>query len=336
MSEPTFTPEPPPPALDAEAGSATVTPEPSGGSQATAGSEGNTASAAPTLKPDLPHLGITVDERAYHQFQVLAKTVLDSADIASKSAEAAVAVSSEMRQATAHFRDATDTGIKRARLALYILGGVFFLGLVFFITMGVRMVGKINQLDAMMGAVGKRVVELNAGMESLEGVNRSVQALSEKQQALTQSQTQIENRIAESLKQSESMVAKVPGETAKQVAATSDSLLKQVQGINSRLQTQATAVQSLGSEVKALKSNMGNVDALKRDVEALVTLQKERYLETLQKNNTVAARERAVQFPRVPPATSPNAASGPVTAPPVALPPTKAPAAEAASPAPAR
>ncbi len=43
-------------------------------------------------------------------------------------------------------------------------------------------------------------------------------------------------------------------------------------------------------------------NGLKRDVEALVTLQKERYLETLQKNNAnaSASRERAVQFPRTP------------------------------------
>ncbi len=47
-----------------------------------------------------------------------------------------------------------------------------------------------------------------------------------------------------------------------------------------------------------MKSAVGNVDGLKRDVEALVTLQKERYLETLQKNNATASRERAVQFPR--------------------------------------
>lgn len=310
MSEPTFTPSPAPADIGTEATA------PAADTAETSADNGAAAAApAPAVRPELPHLGITVDERAYHQFQTLAKTVLDSADIATKSAEAAVAVSSEMRQATANFREATDTGIKRARLVVYILGGLSFLGLIFFITMGVRMVSKINQLDAMMSAVGKRVVELNAGMESLEGVNRSVQALTEKQQELTQTQTQIESRIAETLKQSESMVARVPTETAKQVAATSDSLLKQVQGINSRLQTQATAVQSLGNEVKALKGNMGNVDALKRDVEALVTLQKERYLEALQKNNAAAVRERSVQYPRVPAGTSPNAASGPATAP---------------------
>jgi hypothetical protein len=110
-------------------------------------------------------------------------------------------------------------------------------------------------------------------------------------------------------------VQTVPGETAKQVAATSDNLIKQVQGINSRLQTQASAVQSLGNEVKALKGAVGNVDKLNRDVEALVTLQKERYLETLQKSSTAATRERAVQFPRANPANASTTNTPPTTTP---------------------
>lgn len=244
------------------------------------------------------HVGITVDQRAYQQYQSLAHVVLDSAELATKSAEAAASVSSQLRQTTAEFKALTEEGHKKARLLLAITSGVLIVSLIFFLIMGVRLVSRINQLDAMLLAVGKRVVELNTGMESLEGVNQSVKELASQQVALTKSQGQIEGRIDASLKQSESLVQKVPSETAKQVAANSDSVMRQVQGINSKLQSQANAVQSLGNEVKSLKSAVGNVDGLKRDVEALVTLQKERYLETVQKNNANASRERAVQFPR--------------------------------------
>ena len=72
----------------------------------------------------------------------------------------------------------------------------------------------------------------------------------------------------------------------------------QVQGLNNRVQAQATAVQGLGAEIKGLKTATANVDALKRDVNALITLQKERYLEALQKNNKDQQRETAVQYPR--------------------------------------
>ena len=266
-----------------------------------------------------PHAGLSVDERAYQQYQSLAQTVLDSADIAGKSSEAALAVSGQLRKATGELKELTDGGYKKGRLLLAIGGGVMVVCTLFFLIMGVRLISRINQLDALMEAVGKRVIELNVAMESLEGVNRSVQELAAKQTELTKAQGQIEGRIDASLKQSESLVQKVPSETAKQVAASSDSLMRQVQGINNRLQSQANAVQSLGGEVKSLKSAVGNVDSLKRDVESLITLQKERYLEALQKNNASAAKERALQYPRVAPAkaaeSAPAGASGPAVAP---------------------
>ncbi|PIT74836.1 hypothetical protein [Limnohabitans sp. G3-2] len=285
--------------------------------------------AAASPAPEKPmHVGITVDQRAYQQYQSLAQVVLDSAELATKSAEAATSVSGQLRRATEEFKEVTDAGHKKARLLLAVMGGVMVISLIFFLIMGVRLVSRINQLDAMLMAVGKRVVELNTGMESLEGVNQSVKELASQQVALTKSQGEIEGRIDASLKQSESLVQKVPSETAKQVAASSDSVIRQVQGINAKLQTQANAVQSLGNEVKSLKSAVGNVDGLKRDVEALVTLQKERYLETVQKNTANTSRERAVQFPRFN-AAKPGEATAPNGAPAAAP---SAPAAPATKP----
>ena len=257
------------------------------------------AKEAHSEKP--PHSGVSVDERAYQQYQSLAQTVLDSADIAGKSSEAALAVSGQLRKATGELKELTDGGYKKGRLLLAIGGGTMVVCTLFFLIMGVRLISRINQMDALMEAVGKRVIELNVAMESIESVNRSVQELAAKQSELAKAQGQVEGRIDASLKQSESLVQKVPSETAKQVAASSDSLMRQVQGINSRLQSQANAVQSLGGEVKSLKSAVGNVDNLKRDVESLITLQKERYLEALQKNNASSAKERALQYPRVAP-----------------------------------
>ena len=248
------------------------------------------------------HAASAVDERAYQQYQALAQVVLDSAHIATKSATAAAAASRDMHAATGEFRTLTETGHKKALILLGATGGLLIICLIFFLTMGVRMNSRINQLDSMMLAVGKRVVDLNAGLESLDVINKSIESLTAQQVEQAKTQGHLETRINEALKKSETLVQGVPGETAKQVAATSDNLLKQVQGINSKLQTQAGAVQALGTEVKALKGAVGNVDKLNREVEALVTLQKERYLETLQKNNSTQSREKAVQFPRAAPA----------------------------------
>ena len=273
-------------------------------------------SAAAPAPESRPHQGLTVDERAYRQYQSLAQVVLDSADIASKSAESAAAASRNMHKATTEFKDLTEVGHKKALILLGATGGLMVICLIFFLVMGVRMNSRINQLDTMMLAVGKRVVDLNVGLESLDVINRSIEGLTAQQVEQAKTQGQIETRISDALKKSETMVQTVPGETAKQVAATSDNLLKQVQAINGRLQSQAGAVQSLGNEVKALKGAVGNVDKLNSDVKALVTLQKERYLETLQKNNASANANtnRPVQFPRTNPAASPSGPTSSATA----------------------
>ena len=283
------------------------------------------AAAPAAAAPAAPAFtAISVDERAYQQYQNLSKAVLDSAEIASRSAEAALSVSSQLKQATHDFRELTDAGHKKARLLLAIAGGVMVVCTLFYLVMGVRMVSRINKLDVMVEALGKRVIELNTAMESIEGVNRGMQELTAKHGELTKAQSEIEGRIDAQLKQSESLVQKVPSETAKQVAASSDTLLKQVQGLNARLQTQSNAVQNLGNEVKSLKGSVGNVDGLRRDVETLVTLQKERYLEALQKSNSNASaqRERSLQYPRVSPAKPGEANSGSAPGP-VVVPPAK-------------
>ena len=282
---------------------------------ATATAKAPSPAAAPSAAAQGPeprqHQGLAVDERAYRQYQSLAQVVLDSADIASKSAESAAAASRNMHKATTEFKDLTEVGHKKALILLGATGGLMVICLIFFLVMGVRMNSRINQLDTMMLAVGKRVVDLNVGLESLDVINRSIESLTAQQVEQAKTQGQIETRISDALKKSETMVQ-------------TDNLLKQVQAINGRLQSQAGAVQSLGNEVKALKGAVGNVDKLNSDVQALVTLQKERYLETLQKNSATANANnntnRPVQVPRTNP---PRPAGEPAANAPTATPVTR-------------
>jgi hypothetical protein len=246
----------------------------------------------------------------------LSEAVLDSAEVATRSAAAAVRAGTELKAAAAQLNLITDRSYKQSRIILASVGGLMLLALIFFVVMGSRMISRINQLDVMLLAVGKRVVELNAGLEALNNVNLTLGALAEKQDAMTQASTDVQSRIDQTLKQAEAMVQQVPAATAKEVAATGENLAKQVQGLNSRMQAQATAVQNLSTQVGALKGSVANVDKLNRDVQALVTLQRERYLEALQRNNAAALRERSVQYPRMPNRAAAEEGAAPTTQPP--------------------
>lgn len=263
------------------------------------------------------------------QMESVAALVLDAGELAGRSAQATLDLGGELKSACSDLEKITQAGHKKLQWLLIGAGSAMILALFFFMVMGVRMVSRINQLDAMVIEVGKKVIELNTGLASLDTVNTTLTEMAQRQEALRQASTEIEGRIEASLKQSEAMVQQVPAQTAQQVAATSENLVKQVQGISSRMQSQATAVQTLSKDVQALKGSVSNVDKLNRDVQALVTLQRERYLEALQKNQATAAaaaaaasaaresaqsspaRDRAVQYPRVAPSpTGPASAPG--------------------------
>lgn len=252
------------------------------------------------LEPPAVTEATSVDQRAYAQYKALAQAVLESAEIASRAAEAAMASGKDLQLASQHLREVTDVGQKKARLLLAVTAGFMLFCLVFFLIMGVRMVSRVHQLDSALETTAQKVAEMQVGLEALDKLSASLGDLSQRQSDLTKTQAAIESRIDLALKQTEAMTLKVPTETAKQVASKSDSMIRQVQSVGSGLQTQSKAVQDLSKEVQSLKVGLGQVDGLKRDVEALVTLQKERYLEALQKNQATAKNspDRVVQYPR--------------------------------------
>jgi len=245
-----------------------------------------------------------VHEQAYARYQALSQVVLESAEIASKAAEAALTGGNDLRQATVDFKTLTQSGHKKAVILLAVAGGFMLICLIFFLIMGVRMVNRVHQLDLVLETATQRVAEMQVGLETLDKLSSGLGEMSQRQVELTKTQSAIESRIDAALKQTEAMTQKVPTETAKQVASKSDTMLRQVQSVGSGLQAQSKAVQDLSKEVQALKSGLGQVDGLKRDVEALVTLQRERYLEALQKNQAAAKNtpDRVLQYPRPAPA----------------------------------
>jgi|GEM_PF-893732 len=261
-------------------------------------------------------LGKTVEESSRanqevfrSQFNTLSEAVLDAADVASKSAKVANQLSSEFKQGLANVNGMMLTVRKNNLIVIGACAGLAVLSLIIFILMGVRMGSRMNQLDVMLTTVGKRAVELNTGLDTLDTLNQRIIDLSAKQEALTKTQAQVDEQISAALKKSEAMIQQMPARAAQQMASTSAAVTKEVQTINTRLQQQGKAVQVLGDEVKELKGNVANVTALRRDVQALVTLQKDRYLEQLQKQQSEAAvqsaaqaaaksRESIVQFPR--------------------------------------
>lgn len=247
------------------------------------------------------------------QFVTLSSSVLDAADVASQAAKAANEAGQKFNHSTVRLTKLSQGMGKTSTIVLASTAVLMVISIGFFAAMGIRLISKVNQLDATVMTVGKRAVELNTSLEGLGLMGEKIAELTLQQEQLAKSQNELEQRIASTLAASTESVQKVPEALAKQMAASSSGVTKQVEGLGTQLKNQAGAVQALSKDVKALQSTVGDVNVLKRDVQALVTLQRERYLEQLQKQ-TAAAQEAKrpppVQFPRPAPATSPTAAPG--------------------------
>lgn len=248
----------------------------------------------------------------------LAGAVLDAAELANRGAQAAASVSADLNRATEAMQ-ATQSSLRRqSYVVMGVVSLVTLLALMFIVVTGIRMNSRINQLDATLLAVAQRAVALNEGLGSLQTINESVGKLAGQVEVLARTTGEVGNRLDQSAKQSETLASQIPAKTAEQVAAGNQNLARQFEGLNNRMQAQSAAVQALSKEVQALKSATANVDKLNRDVQALVTLQRERYLEAMQRNTAATAagntsaererdRERSLQYPRVQPPVSPNA-----------------------------
>jgi hypothetical protein len=274
--------------------------------------------ATPPVSVPAPQaITVEVDEATKallsQQFVTLSSSVLDAADVASQAAKAANEAGQKFNHSTVRLTKLSQGMGKTSTIVLASTAVLMVISIGFFAAMGIRLISKVNQLDATVMTVGKRAVELNTSLESLGLMGEKIAELTLQQEQLAKSQNELEQRIASTLAASTESVQKVPEALAKQMAASSSGVTKQVEGLGTQLKNQAGAVQALSKDVKALQSTVGDVNVLKRDVQALVTLQRERYLEQLQKQ-TAAAQEAKrpppVQFPRPAPATSPTAAPG--------------------------
>ena len=252
--------------------------------------------------------------QAPEELEGLKIVVLESAELATRSANMATNAGADLKAATKHLETTLAVQKKQTTILFAAAGGLMLVAATVFAAMTVSLKSRINQLDTMVGAVGKRVVELDASMELVGSVNEALQEMVSKQEGLTNMQGKLEARLDEAIKNSQS----VPEQTAKQVDAKGQVLAKQVQGMDGRLQQQANALKTLSTQLQNLQGAVGETGGLKREMEAIAKLQRERQsAETTATTQAAAAtvsaarqREKMIQYPRAQQETTPSGSAG--------------------------
>ena len=246
---------------------------------------------------------------------------LESAELATRSANLAVGAGENMKKATHHLEELMKLNKKQHQILLAIACGLMFITALVFATSIFSLKSRITQMDAMLASLSKRVVELNDSIELVGSVNEGLQQMVSKQDDMTKMQSSLETRLADAIKKSES----VPERTAQQVGEKGQVLADQVKSLEGRFVQQSKAMNALASQVTGLKGVVGETGGFKKEMETLASLQKERQAadnmvaaKAAANNNAanqaalnaVKQREKMVQYPRAQQETTPVGTGG--------------------------
>ena len=242
-----------------------------------------------------------------HEMIDMKLVLMDSAELASRVANVAADAGVDLRVASNKLTMSYEQQRKLLMLLIAIFGGLMIVACGVFAAMAWRLQSRVAQLDTMVLAVGKRVVGMDASMESVGAVQQALQELLVKQEAMTGLQSKIDARLEEAIKSTQG----VPELTAKQIDGKTQEMKKQVEMLDGKLQAQANVLKTLSGQMKGLQGSVTDASGLRRELEAQQRQQRERQAaEAAAGNANVAAarnrdRDRMLQYPRAQPAEKP-------------------------------
>lgn len=211
-----FSPAPPPPQLtEEEAGIA-----PEGESNETESGDGNISVSKDTANRALEAVQILVENNrsASQQLESLMTIVLDAAEVANRSASHVTTTGGQLNKAAEKLIDGAQRTSNQSKVVLALVAAVLVGCAGTFSFIAVQLQAKVEQLDEMMLAVGKRAVDLKRRMESMDDINTQLTELNLKQESTQSVQQAIEEKIATIIDIAKNTPQKASEPAAKSVA----------------------------------------------------------------------------------------------------------------------
>ncbi len=227
--------------------------------------------------------------QAVQSMETLMGSVLDSAEAATKASATANISTNNLLKVARKLDDAAHQSSKVSTIVLSVGGAMLFISVAVFGFMAAQLSKRSAELENMVLAVGKRVVEMNVGLEQFQMVNNSILQVNTTQEAFRDAQLLLTERVNELSAGLQMVQSEVPAKTAESVGRQSEAFSARVKDVEKRIQSQqkvtsglAKSLKNVSGQVSSLRKDLKGVSELNKDVEALVTLQRERYYELLQ------------------------------------------------------
>ena len=200
-------------------------------------------------------------------------TMLDSAELANRAAGMAAKAAGNMHSASTQLIESYAGQKMYLIIVLAVFGLLMVLAMSVFAFMSFRLQQRVAQADAMLIAVGKRVIAMDESLELFTGHGEALREVASKQDAIISAQTKIELRLDEVMRGVQAAadsIAKPAHDKDKDKAPDVAKLIKDLDG---KLAAQASAISNLSSQVRSVGTPAParpDPAAVRKEAEAIV------------------------------------------------------------------
>ena len=173
------------------------------------------------------------------QIEELTSVVLDSAEVSTRSASIAADVSATMRAVVSKIQENNHRNVMHSRIMLGAFCACLLIAMGIFFAITMKMTKSIKELDTMVYAMAKRVIEVDASLTAIGKTNSDFSEINEKQEEVITTQTQVAKRLEELSKNLAAMPAVVATEANKSSDLKFKDMQKQLTGLENKLQAVA-------------------------------------------------------------------------------------------------
>jgi hypothetical protein len=260
------------------------------------------------------------------RLEVLVPSLLDTADATNSAADvsrrASLTLEKGLSQVQKRVQELDVASAKSNQLSGYILIGavtILVVSVGVFSFMAQQLNAKTNQVDSMLVALSQRVVNMNSALSLFDEIKGTMNSLAIEQAQFSDTQNDLIASVRNAERLAGALKNDVPEAAAMRVSQSTAVVVKQVDALAARVAKQSAdvakvtkSVAVLATQLSSMQGQVGNVKALNADVQSLITLERAKYLDVLQRQVALEeARDRddepeeevvpsVVTFPNVP------------------------------------
>ncbi|MEY2677913.1 MAG: hypothetical protein RLZ00_605 [Pseudomonadota bacterium] len=185
------------------------------------------------------------------QIEELTSVVLDSAEVSTRSASIAADVSATMRAVVSKIQENNRRNVMHSRIMLGAFCACLLIAMGIFFAITMKMTKSIKELDTMVYAMAKRVIEVDASLTAIGKTHSDFSEITDKQDEVITTQTQVAKRLEELSKTMSSMPTVVATEANKSSDLKFKDMQKQLTAMEGKLQSFDTKLNSVTDKALA-------------------------------------------------------------------------------------